>query len=456
MSSKAALEIFKPQPNDDPEDVLFNSLYGLRSIELNRPKKLNALNGSMIRKIGPRLLEWSKSDMANIIVMKGAGAKAFCAGGDVAELAQWNKEGEEGMKRSTEYFGLEYKLDHLIATYSKPYIAFMDGITMGGGVGLSVHAPFRIATERTVFAMPETTIGLFPDVGGSFFLPRMAGATGTYLALTSSRLTGANVFYSGIASHYLHSSTLPALESRLAELRFKDYETLPQRYATIDATIEEFCTGLPHDEPIQLAGELRAAIDRCFSHNDVSSILRALKAEKGATKAWAEETLHTLHQRSPTSVHVTLRQMRIGDSWSIAQTFQREHQMAAKFMRSHDFTEGVTARLIEKRDPTWSPESLDDIDPEDDIASSYFTVDQEPGKLELLTDGDYRAYPWKDIGTPSEREVEIFVREGIHTKKQVVRHFLEKTRGKQGVEQIVWEILSRKTTADEQGLAVWA
>lgn len=133
--------------------------------------------------------------MANVVIMKGAGEKALCAGGDVAVLAKWNQEGPEGRQKSKDYFGEEYKLDHLIATYSKPYIAFMDGITMGGGVGLSVHAPIRIATERTRFAMPETTIGFFPEVGGSFFLPRLDGALGTYLALTSENLNGVNALY---------------------------------------------------------------------------------------------------------------------------------------------------------------------------------------------------------------------------------------------------------------------
>lgn len=131
--------------------------------------------------------------MANVIILKGAGPKALCAGGDVAALAIWNQEGPEGQQRSKDYFGLEYMLDHYIATYSKPYVAFMDGITMGGGVGLSVHAPFRIATERTVFAMPETTIGFFPDVGASFFLSRLDGSLGKYLALTSDRIKGPSV-----------------------------------------------------------------------------------------------------------------------------------------------------------------------------------------------------------------------------------------------------------------------
>lgn len=183
---------FKEQPGDEPDDVLFQSIYGLRTIELNRPKKLNSLNGSMARKIIPRLQEWSKSQLANVVVLKGAG-RALCAGGDVAALAKLNTEGPEGQKKSSDYFALEYKLDHLIATYSKPYIAFMDGITMGGGVGLSVHAPFRIATENTVYAMPETTIGFFPDVGASFFLPRMEGELGSYLALTSEQLKGVDV-----------------------------------------------------------------------------------------------------------------------------------------------------------------------------------------------------------------------------------------------------------------------
>lgn len=139
--------------------------------------------------------EWSKSDLANVIILKGAGPKALCAGGDVATLAIQNVKGPEGRQASKDYFGEEYKLNHLIATYSKPYIAFMDGITMGGGVGLSVHAPFRIATERTTFAMPETGIGFFPEVGASFFLPRLDGYLGTYLALTSSQLKGVNALY---------------------------------------------------------------------------------------------------------------------------------------------------------------------------------------------------------------------------------------------------------------------
>jgi 3-hydroxyisobutyryl-CoA hydrolase len=454
---KQTTEVIKELPGDEKEDVLFNTLFGVRTIELNRPKALHSLNGSMIRKIVPRLQEWAKSDMANVVIIKGSGPKAFCAGGDVKALAQDNIEGEEGQKRSTDYFGLEYKLDHLIATYKTPYVAFMDGITMGGGVGLSVHAPFRIATERTLFAMPETTIGFFPDVGASFFLPRMPGAVGTWLALTSEKLRGVNVFYAGVATHYIHSTSLPSLERRLAELRFKDYEKLNERMDLIDSTIEEFCTGLPHDEPMLIQGRLRNAIDRCFGKSSVPDIIAALKAETGEIeKPWAEKTLATLHQRSPTAVYVTLRQMQLGRQWSIAETFQREHQIAGKFMRHPDFTEGVSALLIRKDGkPQWEPASLEDIKPEDKIADPFFDIEQGAERLPLLSKSDYREYPHQRFGIPKEDEIESVVRNGEMGPKQITRHFVDKRHGKQGIKEIVQEVLQRKTKKIEEGKITW-
>ncbi|WYZ38687.1 hypothetical protein EsH8_III_000601 [Colletotrichum jinshuiense] len=453
MSTKVPRE-FRERSDDEADDVLFNSLYGLRTIQLNRPKKLNSLNGSMIRKILPRLVEWEKSDMANVVVMKGSGEKAFCAGGDVAELAKYNQESEDGWKKSADYFALEYKLDHYIATYGKPYIAFMDGITMGGGVGLSIHAPFRIATERTVFAMPETTIGFFPDVGASFFLPRMAGSVGTYLALTSDRLKGANVFYSGVATHYLHSTTLPQLESRLAEIKFRDYDSQEKRLQIIGQTLEEYATGLPHDEPIHLGGELRKAIDRCFSKGNINDIIAALKAEEGATKEWAERTLETLHKRSPTAVNVALRQMRIGRGWSIAETFQREHQIATKFMQHPDFTEGVTALLVRKETPKWQPATLEDIKPEMKVADPFFKTSGE--NLELLNNRDYKEYPYPYFALPTEAEVRDVVLQGQYTPKEVQRQVVAARKSRQGVAEVVAEIVDRKVVTNEDGRATWA
>ncbi|KAK3499306.1 ClpP/crotonase-like domain-containing protein [Neurospora hispaniola] len=451
ISTQAAAELFKPVEGDEPEDVLFNSLYNLRSVELNRPAKYNALNGSMIRKIAPRLLEWERSDMANVIVIKGSGEKAFCAGGDVAALAKQNAEGPEGVKKSVDYFGLEYKLNHLISTYTRPYVAFLDGITMGGGVGLSIHAPFRIATERTVFAMPETKIGFFPDVGASFFLPRMPGQVGPYLGLTSALLKGVQVYYAGIATHYLHSSSLPALESRLAELTPRDYWTIEQRLSVINDTIEEFSTGVPYDENIEIGGKIRLAIDRCFKYDKIDEIIAALKEEaaegaKGGVQSWAKNTLEELTQRSPTSLHVTLRQMRLGKSWGIAHTFKREHQMAAKFMKSHDFNEGVTALLIDKgaNGPAkWKPASLDEIPPGANISEDYFRNDPEVPVLELLNDRSYMQYPYNKFGLPNDYDVKEAIERGNFTREKLIDHFVETRRGKQGVREAVSDVLDR-------------
>ncbi|OAA39962.1 Crotonase, core [Metarhizium rileyi] len=445
----------KELPGDEANDVVFESKYGLRTVMLNRPKKLNSLNASMIRKIVPRLVEWEKSDMANIVVMKGAGEKALCAGGDVAALAAFNQEGVDGWKKSAEYFGLEYKLDHYIATYGKPYIAFMDGITMGGGVGLSIHAPFRVATEKTIFAMPETTIGFFPDVGASFFLPRMNGAVGTYLALTSERLTGPNVFYSGIATHYLHSTSLPDLEARLAELRFRDDDALPKRLAIINDTLEEFCTGLPYDQPMQLGGAVRQAVDRCFSKNNVADIIDALKAEKGETEEWAQKQLVTLNKRSPTAVHVALRQMRVGLKWDIAETFNKEHQIASKFMQHPDFTEGVTALLVRKETPRWQPESLDAIPASENISQPFFEFDKKH-PLKLLTDRTYSEYPYQGLGVPTEKEIKAAVTGSNYTPQELTKAMVASRNGRQGIADIVNEIVSRKTTVDAQGKVKWA
>lgn len=450
-----AATTIKELPGDEANDVVFESKYGLRTVMLNRPKKLNSLNGSMIRKIVPRLVEWEKSDMANIVVMKGAGEKALCAGGDVAALAKYNQEGPDGWKQSADYFGLEYQLDHYIATYQKPYIAFMDGITMGGGVGLSIHAPFRIATEKTVFAMPETTIGFFPDVGASFFLPRMNGSVGTYLALTSERLTGPNVFYSGVATHYLHSTSLPDLEARLAELRFRDDDPLPTRLEIINETLEEFCTGLPYDQPMQLSGEVRRAIDRCFSKNNVGDIITALKEERGATEEWAQKQLDTLHKRSPTAVHVTLRQMRVGGKWDIAETFHKEHQIASKFMQHHDFTEGVTALLVRKEKPNWKPASLEAIPASENTAKPFFDFDGGKPSLELFTDRTYAEYPYAALGVPSEKEVRGVAAGNAYTPDELTRAVVASRKGRQGIADVVREIIARKTTLDGEGKVKW-
>lgn len=445
-SSASEDPALKPQPNDDPDDVVFTNNYGVRSIELNRPKKLNSLDGSMVRKIIPRLQEWAKSDLAGVVVIKGSG-RAFCAGGDVAALAKWNQEGPKGQQRSSDYFALEYKLDHLIATYRKPYVAFMDGITMGGGVGLSIHAPFRIATENTLFAMPETTIGFFPDVGASFFLPRMEGGLGTYLALTSEQLKGVDAFYHGVATHYIHSSTLQALESRLAELQFPDYMSLQERCKIVNATIEEYATGLPATRP-QISGALRQTIDRVFHHDQpsIQAILDSLAEVRDQSpseelKTWAVKTLETLQTRSPIAVAVAFEQMRLGRNWSIAETFRKEHEIAKHFMAHPDFVEGVTARLIERKKerPNWQPNTLNEVKRKQ--VNEFFTKDDKRQGLNLLNSKSYNEYPHAWIGLPKDEE--IWSEASGKSPEDVVATLLEKYEGKQGVREKVAEALER-------------
>ena len=463
-SSSSKPELLKEQPGDDPDDVLFSTLYGVRTIELNRPKKLNSLNASMARKIIPRLREWEKSDMANIILVSGAGTKAFCAGGDVAALAQLNTT-VEGQKESTSYFALEYQLDHLIATYSKPYVAIMDGITMGGGVGLSVHGPFRIATERTVFAMPETTIGFFPDVGGSFFLPRLDGEIGAYLALTSERLLGVQALYAGIATHYVDSSVLSSLTTRLSELTFRDYSPLQDRLNLINSTIAEFSSSLPSPDSYgnpngDLRGRLRLAIDRCFSYNTVEEILDALKAQQDETSSqpdaireWARKTSETILTRSPTSLKVTLRQLRAGRDWTIGQTFLNEHIIASRFMGHPDFIEGVTARLMKpSRTPKWNPSKLEDVTTSD--VDTFFLQKEGIEKLALLPPLpgkgllDYREYPHVRFALPTEVDIiqtqRELARSSGGSEKAVLQYLLQKWNGKAGVDVKVNDFFARQ------------
>ncbi|KAK8154408.1 3-hydroxyisobutyryl-CoA hydrolase mitochondrial precursor [Phyllosticta citrichinensis] len=448
--------LLQPQPEDDPDDVLFDKNYGVRTIELNRPKKLNSLNSSMARKIIPRLQEWSKSQMANVVIVKGKG-RALCAGGDVAELAQQNSEGPEGQQKSKDYFALEYKLDHLIATYSKPYMSFMDGITMGGGVGLSIHAPFRIATENTVFAMPETTIGFFPDVGASFFLPKMDGGMGMYLALTSQTLNGWDCLSHGVATHYINSAQLPDLESRLGELIFKDYASNDERYRIINNTVEEYVTESELPKP-KHSGYIRFAIDTYFGPKmgSVAEITDALRRVVDPSSKfhpdivkWAKRTLYTLGERSPTSLAVTFAQLRFSQRWSIAETFEREHFIASRFMEHHDFVEGVTARLVRKTKerPLWQPSKISDL-AEQDIAA-FFKFPQQPELKLLNTAGqDYSEYPHAWLGLPSEKTI-IEERKKHDSDKQCLRAMLASTNYKFGVKEKVLDVLERRNLLPE-------
>lgn len=258
--------------------------------------------------------------------------------------------------------------------------------------------------------------------------------------------------YAGIATHYIHSSSLPQLEARLAEIVFKDYATQAERYAIIDSTIEEFCTGLPSPRPT-ISGDLRRAVDVCFAaeNSTPSDILNALSAvetqsQDQGIKEWAARTQKTMKERSPTSVAVTLRQMQTSRSWDIAQTFQHEHNIASTFMEHHDFIEGVTARLIERKKgrPDWKPNTLQEVTSAD--VDSFF---DQPLELALLNDGQgsrYKEYPHAEIGLPTEEQIlQVWGQSRQATKEDIVQRFIEAKKGKQGVKEKVEEVLQRAT-----------
>ena len=266
------------------DDVLYSVEGGVVEITLNRPEALNALTLEMAQILHERLTAWAMDDSVLTVVVRGAGDRAFCAGGDIRAL--YDAKQENG-PLTRDFFRNEYLLNHLVFHYPKPYIALVDGIAMGGGVGLSVHAGIRIASEVTMFAMPETGIGLFPDVGGSYFLPRCPGAIGMYLALTGSRLKAADCLYAGISDHYVETAHH---DTFVARLRGGDI---------VDAVVTDLASD-PGTAP--LIG-LREVIDRTVSGDNVDSVLAALEAEGGE---WAEITLKvmpTLNVGKDAAVH---------------------------------------------------------------------------------------------------------------------------------------------------------
>ncbi|KAG4074273.1 hypothetical protein HA402_008682 [Bradysia odoriphaga] len=317
-------------------------------ITLNRPKALNALNTEMIRNAYAPLLQFEKEK--SLVIVKGTGGKAFCAGGDVVSLVKSDPSHGQA------FFQAEYTLNHLIGTYTIPYIALIDGIVMGGGVGVSVHGKYRVATEKTMFAMPETAIGLFPDVGGSHFLPRLDGKLGIYLGLTGFRLKGKDVLKSGIATHYCESSKLASLENDLVA---------SNNFADVDAALAKYC--IKDDSEFVLAKNL-AEINRCFDASTVEGIIANL--EKDGSE-WALKTKETLSKMSPTSLKVTLKQLSLGAKLTLAECLQMEFRLGNHHVRDSDFAEGVRALLIDKdNQPKWKPPTLAEVT--NDRVDSFF------------------------------------------------------------------------------------
>ncbi len=338
------------------DDILFERRGALGVATLNRPDALNALTLGMIRRLAPRLRDWADDPSVAAVLVKGAGERAFCAGGDLR--AFWDLRHGDRLEAAG-FFREEYRLNRRIFTFPKPYVALIDGIVMGGGVGLSVHGRYRVASKRTRFAMPETAIGLFPDVGGSYFLPRLPGELGLYLGLAGRRLDAADCLYCGIATHYVEAAGLPALESALSEVGPAE---------TAGETVAEILDGASSDPgPSALAAD-RDAIDRCFARDSVEAIVAALEAEGSD---WARRTLERLQACSPTSLKLTFRQIRTGAELDFDAAMAMEFRLSQACLAGHDFLEGIRAVVIDKdMAPVWDPASLAEVD-ESSVAVAF-------------------------------------------------------------------------------------
>lgn len=323
-------------------DVLISIEGKVGRIRLNRPKAIHALNTGMCAAILDALIAWRDDTAVEAVVIDHAEGRGFCAGGDIRMIAE---SGAGDGSAARDFFRVEYRMNHALFTYAKPIVAFMDGITMGGGVGISQPAKYRVATENTKLAMPETGIGLFPDVGGGWYLSRLAGRTGQYLALTGHRLDGAECLALGLASHYLHSEALEDAKARiLAD---------PQ-------AIERVLDDLSSPSPDARILAHRGAIDRLFASDKLEDVLAALEADGGE---WAAQQRATLATKSPQTMKVSLKLLLDGKTMpTFEDEMRQEFAVGSHVVQRHDFIEGVRAVIIDKDNaPKWNPATAEEV-----------------------------------------------------------------------------------------------
>ncbi len=329
-------------------DILFEHSGDWGVVTLNREKALNALTWEMVKAMHAQLLEWAAEKAVRGVLVRSMGERAFCAGGDIRWL---HDAAKKDPAEASEFFRDEYTNNALIYHYPKPYVTLIDGIVMGGGVGISVHGDFRVAGDATLFAMPETGIGLFPDVGGGHFMPRLHDGVGLYYALTGARAKVADCMAAGIATHYTPTDKMAALEEALLDASLSDHA-----HADIEAVLDEYA-GDPGHAPIN---DLRTDIARLFQgHETAAELFGALHADNSD---FAGETLKILKRMSPTSIRITVEQMRRGHQLDFDQNMKMEFRMVRRVMSGHDFFEGVRAQIIDKdRNPKWTPATLAEV-----------------------------------------------------------------------------------------------
>ena len=330
-----------------PADILFERVGRIGIITLNRPHALNALTWGMTRRMRARLRAWAADASVRAVVIRGAGSRAFCAGGDIHAIYRSRHRDRAPLRR---FYRDEYRMNAEIKRFPKPYIALLDGIVMGGGAGVAMHGSHRVVAENVVFAMPETAIGLFPDVGATYVLPRCPGEIGMYLGLGGARLGAADAHYAGIATAFVAADALGPLIEELGRAALGG-----DPFAAVDAVLTR------HAGPAGAAplNKRRHDIDRHFAMASATAIMESLDAADGE---WASEVLASLRAKSPTSLAVTFRQLREGRTLGFAACMRLEYRLVTHFIEGHDFYEGIRAAVIDKdRSPKWKPGSLESV-----------------------------------------------------------------------------------------------
>jgi enoyl-CoA hydratase len=348
-----------------PAEILFERRGAAGLVTLNRPQALGAVTHGMVLALRAQLDAWADDDAVTRVVVTSAPGRAFSAGGDIRALYELGKAGRHD--EALQFWRDEYPLNAVIKNYRKPYVALIDGIVMGGGVGVSVHGSHRVAGDKYAFAMPEVGIGFFPDVGATWFLQRLPGRLGVYCALTGDRLNAADACAAGLATHRVASARFPDLLDALCG-------TVP-----VDAVLAAFADP-PGEGPVVAH---RVAIDRLFDGASIEDILARLDAEAagGAQADWAAKVAANIRTKSPTSLKIALAQMRRGARWNFAECMTAEFRIVSRIVHGHDFYEGVRAAIIDKDNaPRWRPAALDAVTPEE--VERYFAA-LDSGELAL-------------------------------------------------------------------------
>lgn len=321
-------------------EVLFEKRGHLGVITLNRPRAVNALTAGMVHAMLEQLTAWAEDEAVKTILVHGAGDRGLCAGGDIVAIYEdILRHGD----RTADFWAAEYRLNSLIARYPKPYVAFMDGLVLGGGVGISAHGSVRVVTERTRSGMPETTIGFVPDVGGTLLLSRSPGEAGTHAALTGAHLSGADALFLGLADHFVPSESLPALAEALES-------------STAEAAVGRFVL----EPPASALSSQRDWIDEAYASDDAEEIVARLRDAGGDAASAAD----TIEAKSPTAVKVTLESLRRVRGLSLEGALEQEYRVGVRCLAGPDFREGIRAQVVDKdRKPQWKPASLAEVSP---------------------------------------------------------------------------------------------